>query len=83
MVTTPGIARSADRIRDAEAELKRELKHRRDRLQYRTRRGLVWVDREVREAHRRLRQSIPAYVLKGSILSLLTAPVIDSFRSLP
>jgi hypothetical protein len=83
MVTTPGIARSADRIRDAEAELKRELKHRRDRLQYRARRGRVWVDREVREAHRRLRQSIPAYVLKGSILGLLTAPVIDSFRSLP
>ena len=43
-----------------------------------THRGRVWFDRELREAHRRLRQSIPAYVLEGNVLSLLTAPVIYS-----
>jgi hypothetical protein len=36
------------------------------------------VRQGVREAHRRLRQSIPAYILEGSFLSLLTAPVIYS-----
>jgi len=34
--------------------------------------------RELRRAHRRLRQSIPAYVIRGSALSLLTAPIIYS-----
>jgi hypothetical protein len=38
----------------------------------------VWFDRELREAHQRLRQSIPLYVLEGNLLSLLTAPVIYS-----
>jgi hypothetical protein len=38
----------------------------------------VWFDQELREAHRKLRQSIPAYVLEGNVLSLLTAPVIYS-----
>jgi hypothetical protein len=78
VTTKPGIVRAADRIRDAEAELKRELEHGRRRLQYRASRGRIWFDRELREAHRRLRQSIPAYVLEGNILSLLTAPVIYS-----
>jgi hypothetical protein len=45
---------------------------------HRGHRGRVWFDRERRAAHRRLRQSIPAYVLQGDILSLLTAPVIYS-----
>ena len=46
--------------------------------QSRVRRGRVWFDRELREAHRRLRQSIPVYVVEGNLLSLLTAPVIYS-----
>ena len=48
------------------------------RWQYRVRRGRVWFDKELREAHRKLRQSIPAYILEGSLLSLLTAPIIYS-----
>jgi hypothetical protein len=36
------------------------------------------LDAELRETHRRLRQRIPAYILEGSLLSLLTAPVIYS-----
>jgi hypothetical protein len=38
----------------------------------------VWFDKELRDTHRTLRQSIPAYILKGNLLSLLTAPVIYS-----
>jgi hypothetical protein len=48
------------------------------RWQIRAHRGRVWFDRELREAHRRVRQSIPAYVREGSVLSLLTAPIIYS-----
>jgi hypothetical protein len=33
---------------------------------------------ELREIHRKLRPSIPAYVLGGNVLNLLTAPVIYS-----
>jgi len=53
-------------------------KKRQHRWQSRVRRGRVWFDRELREAHRRLRQSIPVYILEGNFLSLLTAPVIYS-----
>jgi hypothetical protein len=41
-------------------------------------RGRVWVDKELRDAHRHLKQSIPAYIREGSLLNLLTAPVIYS-----
>ncbi len=74
----PYVARFVDRVHDAEADLEREIKGRRRRWQYRAHRGRVWFDRELREAHRRLRQSIPAYILEGSVFSLLTAPVIYS-----
>jgi hypothetical protein len=77
-MTKLGIVRATDRIRDAEAELERELKHGRRRLHDRAHRGRVWLDRELREAHRRLRQSSPGDVLEGNLLSLLTAPVIYS-----
>lgn len=74
----PYVERFVDRVRDAEADLEREIKGRQPRWRYRAHRGRVWVDRELREAHRRLRQSIPTYVLEGNVLSLLTAPVIYS-----
>jgi hypothetical protein len=72
------VERFVERIRDAEKDLEREIKERQHRWQYRVRRGRVWFDRELRETHRRLRQSIAAYVLEGDLLSLLTAPVIYS-----
>ena len=74
----PYVGRFVDRVRDAEAELEREIKGQQRQWQSRAHRGLVWFDRELRDAHRRLRQSIPAYVLEGNIFSLLTAPVIYS-----
>jgi hypothetical protein len=40
--------------------------------------GHVGFDREVRLAHERLRQSVPAYLLGANLFSLLTAPVIYS-----
>ena len=54
------------------------IDRRRRRWQYRAHRGRVWFDRELRAAHRGLRQSIPKYLLGGNIFSLLTAPVIYS-----
>lgn len=48
------------------------------RWHYRVHRRRVWFDRERRQAHRRLKQSVPAYIREGSVLSLLTAPVIYS-----
>lgn len=70
-MTKPYIERFVDRVRDAE-------KHGRRRWQSRVHRGQVLFDRPLRDAHRLLRQSIPAYVLKGNVFSLLTAPVIYS-----
>src|SRR5688572_19170507 len=35
-----------------------------------------WFDKEVQRAHGRLRQTIPSYIREGSVLSLLSAPVI-------
>jgi hypothetical protein len=74
----PYVGRLVDRLHDAEEDLKGEVKDQQRRWHYRVRRGRVWFDKELREAHRRLRQSIPAYILEGNFLSLLTAPVIYS-----
>jgi hypothetical protein len=72
------VERFVDRFHDAEEDLKREVEEQQRRWQYRIRRGRVWFDKERREAHRRLRQSIPAYIRSGNVLSLLTAPIIYS-----
>jgi hypothetical protein len=64
-----------ERLHVAEAGLEREIKDRRRRWHSRSHRARVWFDRELREMHRRLRPSIPAYVLEGNVLNLLTAPV--------
>lgn len=55
-----------------------EVLEQRRRWRRRVRRGRVWLDRELLEAHRRLRQSIPDYIREGSLLNLLTAPVVYS-----
>lgn len=72
------VGRYVDRVRDAAVDLECEIDNERHRFERRVQRGRVWFDRELREAHRRLRQSIPAYILEGSVISLLTAPVIYS-----
>ena len=41
-------------------------------------RGHVWFDDEVRRKHRRLKQSLPAFLRDGSLRNLLTTPIIYS-----
>jgi hypothetical protein len=72
------VERIVERLRDAEEDLKREVDEQQRRWRYQVRRGRVWFDTELRDAHRRLKQSIPSYIREGSLLSLLTAPVIYS-----
>jgi hypothetical protein len=64
-----GIARLE---RDVEAELDRA----RSQWRYRLEAGRVRFEREVRLAHRRLKQSVPRFLRESSIPNLLTAPVI-------
>jgi hypothetical protein len=75
---SPYVERFVGRLRDAQQDLRREVKDQQRRWHYRVRRGRVWFDQELRETHRRWRQSIPAYIRHGNLLSLLTAPVIYS-----
>ena len=75
---SPHVERFVDRLQEAEDDLKREVKARRRRWRHRVHRGRVWFDKELRETHRKLRQSIPAYIVEGNFLSLLTAPIIYS-----
>ena len=75
---SPYVERIVERLREAEEDLTREVEAQQQRWHYRVHRGRVWFDQELRQAHRRLRQSIPAYIREGSVLSLLTAPLIYS-----
>jgi hypothetical protein len=75
---SPHVEHIAGRLRDAHEELEREVKKRKRRWNRQVHRGRQWFDRELEEAQRRLRQSIPAYIREGSLLNLLTAPLIYS-----
>ena len=70
--------RISERLRQAQEECGREADAQQRRWRYRMQRGRLWFDAELYQAHRRLRQSIPAYIREGNVLSLLTAPVIYS-----
>jgi hypothetical protein len=61
------VARFVDRLHDAEEDFKREVKDQQRRWQYRVHRGRVWFDKERREARRKLRQGIPAYILEDML----------------
>jgi hypothetical protein len=73
---TARVARLRGRLRAAEETLRHEVREEHQQLRRRLRRGAAWFDEEMQQAHRRLRQSIPEYVREGSLLNLLTAPVI-------
>ena len=75
---SPQVERIRTRLREAERDVLRDVAEQRRRWHYRIRRGRVWFDQEVEQAHRRLRQTIPSYVREGSVLNLLTAPLIYS-----
>ncbi|MFN7981976.1 MAG: hypothetical protein U0Q11_08975 [Vicinamibacterales bacterium] len=72
------VERMLRRLHDVEDELVREANEQQHRWHYRLHRGRVWFDRETRAVHRSLRLGIGAFVWQGSLLSLLTAPVIYS-----
>jgi hypothetical protein len=72
------VERIVHRLQEAERELTQEAAAQQRRWHYRVHRGRVWFDREAREAHRRLKQGIPAFLWQGSLFNLLTAPVIYS-----
>ncbi|MEK7216490.1 MAG: hypothetical protein AAB289_12930, partial [Chloroflexota bacterium] len=72
------VERIVARLRDAEEDLRREVEEQQARWNYRVQRRRVWFDRELRDAHRRLRESVPGWIARGNPLSLLTAPVIYS-----
>jgi hypothetical protein len=65
-------------LHEAERGVLHDIAAERRRLRDRIDRGQEWFDKEVRRAHRRFRQSIPSYIRQGSVLSLVTAPVIYS-----
>lgn len=75
---SPHLEQIAEHFRETEEGLKREIEQQQQRWHYTLHRGRVWFDKEVRLAHRRLRQSIPAYIREASLLNLVTAPVIYS-----
>jgi hypothetical protein len=75
---SPYVERIAERLRDAEEDLKHEVTEQQRRWRYRVHRGRIWFDEELRDAQRHLKQSVPAYIREGSLLSLLSAPIIYS-----
>jgi len=66
------------RMGHLERELEIELSRARERWRYRIEAGRVRFEHDVREGHRRWKQSIPRFIRESSPLNLLTAPVIYS-----
>lgn len=66
------------RIAQLEREVEIELGHARAKWRYRIEAGRIRFERDVRRAHDRLKQSIPAFIRESSPLNLLTAPIIYS-----
>lgn len=65
-----------ERLAHLEQEIEVELNTARDRWAYRLEAGRVRFERDASRAHARFRQSIPAFLRKGSLGNLLTAPII-------
>jgi hypothetical protein len=80
------LSRYVDRIvatiHEAEEALSDDVRDQQTRWQYGLHRGRVWFDKEVRHAHKQLKQGIPSFLRHGSVLNLLTTPIIYSL-SLP
>lgn len=63
-------------IAQREREVEHELNRARRQWHYRIASGRVRFARDVRQAHRRLKQSVPRYLRESNPLNLLTAPII-------
>jgi hypothetical protein len=68
----------ARQIVELQAELDREIRKRRKVLGWSLKNGLVEFEHGIAIEHRRLRQSIPSFLSRSSIGTLVTAPVIYS-----
>jgi len=68
----------AARISELERELEDELGRAREGWRFRLDRGRIRFERDVRLAHKRLRQSIPRFIREANLLSVATAPIIYS-----
>jgi hypothetical protein len=66
------------RFEQTEERLARTARRQQAQWQYHVHRGRVWFDERALRAHRRLRQGFLAYIWKGSLRSLATAPIIYS-----
>jgi len=64
------------RMAALEREIDLELDLVRSTWRYQFEKGRIRFEREARDAHRRLRRSIPRYLRESQILNVLTAPVI-------
>jgi hypothetical protein len=67
-----------DRIARLEREVETEIDRARAKWRYRIESGRVRFDREIRLAHRRLKQGVLRFLRESSVANLLTAPVIYS-----
>jgi hypothetical protein len=61
-----------------EKQLEAEFSDARARLHYRIDAGRVRFAREVRQAHRQIRQSVPQFLIDSSLRNMLTAPFVYS-----
>ena len=76
------VDRIVSAIHEAEEALSEDVRDQQQRWQYGLHRGRVWFDKEVRHAQKQLKQSIASFLRHGSVLNLLTTPIIYSL-SLP
>ena len=68
----------AHQIVELQAELDREIQSRRKALGWSIKNGLVEFERGIAIEHRRLRESIPRFLSRSSLGTIITAPVIYS-----
>lgn len=67
-----------DKIGELQEEAEQEFARARDRWSYRIEAGRIRFEHDIRLAHKRLKQGIPAYLRTSRPLNLLAAPVVYS-----
>jgi len=67
-----------ERAARLEREIEQELNHAREHWRYRIEAGRVRFAQDVRAAHQRLKQRVPAYLRESNPLHVLVAPIIYS-----
>lgn len=75
---SPHMERLVQRLHDVDEDWRREIGEQQERWHYRLQRGRVWFERELLDAHRRMRMGTLTYLRESHLLTALTAPVIYS-----